>query len=144
MYLSKITYVSVFKQYGHYCLFHTSLPTSQSQLILQPIFEVSFLAQYCIECSEILYIALDIFFLGAPSSRTSNLIFWIFRFFTHNYIYPPESNASSMSSSYFYDPKKFRHIPQCLLQVHAHFWDNRSNGRMPACNYVEQKLIQKQ
>ena len=26
-----------------YCLFHTSLPTSQSQLILQPIFKVSFL-----------------------------------------------------------------------------------------------------
>ena len=29
-----------------YCLFHTSLPSSQSQHILQPIFEVSFLAQY--------------------------------------------------------------------------------------------------
>ena len=31
-----------------YCLFHTSLPMSQSHVILQPIFEVSYLAQYYI------------------------------------------------------------------------------------------------
>jgi hypothetical protein len=77
-----------------YCLFHMSLPMSRSQLILQPIFELPFLAQYYIECSEILYTALNIYCLGAPSTRTSNFFFLIFRFFTSVSMHLPESNVS--------------------------------------------------
>jgi hypothetical protein len=90
-----------------YCLFHVTLPMSQSQHISYPIFEESFLAQYFMESSEILYIVLDMCYLGAPSARSSNLIFLIFRFFTHSYIYLPGSNASCMSSNHLYGSKKF-------------------------------------
>ena len=89
-----------------YCLFHVTLPSSQSQHISPPIFGVSFLAQYSIESSENLYIALDMCYLGAPSTRSSNLFFSIFRFFTHSYIYLPESNVSCTSSNKLYGPKK--------------------------------------
>ena len=59
-----------------YCLFHVTLPMSQSQHILYPIFEVLYLAQYYIELSEILYIVLYMYYLGAPSARSSNFFFW--------------------------------------------------------------------
>ena len=67
----------------HYCIFHVTLQWSRSRHVSQPIFEVSLLAQNFIDSSEILYIVTYIY-LGAPSTGTSNFIFLIFRFFTHN------------------------------------------------------------
>jgi hypothetical protein len=64
-----------------YCIFHVTLQMSQSQYVSQPIFKVSLLAQYFIDYSEILYIAIYIHYLDAPSIRTSNLFIFDFPIF---------------------------------------------------------------
>ena len=59
-----------------YCIFHVTLQWSRSQHVSQPIFEVSLLAQNFIDSSKILYIVIYIYYLGAPSTGTSNNFFF--------------------------------------------------------------------
>ena len=65
----------------HYCIFHVTYPTPQFELHSQPIFKTPLLTQFLMECLEILYIVFYIYYIGAPTTASSNSIFLIFRFF---------------------------------------------------------------
>ena len=67
--------------FDNYCIFHVTYPTPQFELHSQPIFKTPLLAQFLMECLEILYIVFYIYYIGAPTTTSSNSIFLIFRFF---------------------------------------------------------------
>ena len=81
-----------------YCIFHVTYPTPQFELHSQPIFKTPLLAQFLMECLEILYIVFYIYYIGAPTTASSNSIFLIFRFFM------PSPQGSTVIECFLYKP----------------------------------------